>query len=1266
MWRYALSAGVIVVAALSLAWGGPSAGNAVEVQVLADFESPGDIYQWEKLRFPVQDTPQVFDIALSRERASRGASALKVVQPLEQAQRVAWGTVAVPADWSAWETLKWDVYWDAPAETPGRLTVSVDIADRDSTALWTDHFHRGFHIRPGWNTLSVTVAELQTRIDARRIEQLAFGLNCSTPTTIYLDNVRLEGKRTQPLPRPTLMLRRHLTDRTFVWMVGDDFRRWQVIADGYYEPKGWEPSDDLIAEMEGLRFVEESRLAAGHEDCKVWVTLAKDALGHSPSPPPKPGAGGQSVPPEVGRIVEGRVGDEPHLEGGGNLPVEGGGSLPVEAGTIDFWVTVAKDTADLVGDFPLVSARKDEANLLQVAFHNDDLFFEIRRAGERHIARRWWMAIWGDIRKRPVHWRAGSLHHIRITWGPEGMFLYLDDREVPYWPPSLSRKKDLKLPASPYAGPLPEGLGPLRADYDKAPDYPFKVPALRIRNRQVRGPEWEDLPFVRAGTLVSAPLDRGRRYREPAFALRRFGYEAEVPPGTALSFSFRGSNEPASGRWSPWTRPITGTADSKASLPEEVLAELSRYRYLQVKVLFRTDDPRLTPRLRRYYFLQYQGRNPCLFLTEERLKVLRERCQGPNRALFDRLKQAAEEGQASALANAFLYQITNDRKYAQQAKAALDQILTKRNFAEPSEAVAIDWILPVCTPEERLRYIKMLTAGLWDYGMLPQNVWWNQMYNNWRHSYTHTFLKNLTLVQVVGQVPAGKPLTEETLGFDLFRLKHSFDSTVEFFKLFVIPAVNRTGGVWPEGFGYHAFTGPGPALSVAAWASATGEDLWEEAWAFRNVPAWYFYSRRPHLGRTVAVNDDRGGQRALMSAWLPMLAAVYRDPIAQRDARAIAEWMAANARGERPNVPGFGYYSLVDFLLWYDPEVPAADLKALPLDRYFPEAGWVLMRSGWQPDATFALLMAGDWFGGHKQADTGSFLICKRGDLALDPPDSRRDAYRQHFAYRVKSIAHNVVAVDDPTEPAGDGGQHRPGMPQLGDVRPGTVFDTADILAYQSTPAFNYTAADLTGAYGKWRFGYPRIVRRYYRQFLYLRPDTFVVFDRVTLTDPRYQCRWLLHALNRPAVDGKGEEVTPLRTRYPATARALIEEGEGALRVVPVVPQEGALFLREVQGTHKDEKIVPQATVWQLELEQAEKAAERRFLVVMVAGSKEAPPEPAVEPLREGSRVGVAVTVGEQKFRVLFDQTGEPGGSVTVIGPDGAERTTELPRKVVK
>ena len=51
-------------------------------------------------------------------------------------------------------------------------------------------------------------------------------------------------------------------------------------------------------------------------------------------------------------------------------------------------------------------------------------------------------------------------------------------------------------------------------------------------------------------------------------------------------------------------------------------------------------------------------------------------------------------------------------------------------------------------------------------------------------------------------------------------------------------------------------------------------------------------------------------------------------------------------------------------------------------------------------------------------------------------------------------------------------------------------------------------------------------VSQFIRQFLHLQPDIIVVFDRVTSTDPGYEKRWLLHAIDEPELRGSTAIVT--------------------------------------------------------------------------------------------------------------------------------------------
>lgn len=397
---------------------------------------------------------------------------------------------------------------------------------------------------------------------------------------------------------------------------------------------------------------------------------------------------------------------------------------------------------------------------------------------------------------------------------------------------------------------------------------------------------------------------------------------------------------------------------------------------------------------------------------------------------------------------------------------------------------------------------------------------------------------------------------------DVHRVRRSFHSYEDYMKAWMIPAFNETGGVWPEAFGYHAYTNQGPVLSLEAWTTATGENIWPQAQWVKDLGAWYFYCMRPYRHRTIAVNDDRGGVGILMGSWVNLLAARLKDSFCQRDATAVLKGFAG-AKTLRPRVGPYGYQHMLHWLLWHDPEVETPDLSQTPTDRFFPGGmGWVSMRSDWSKDATLGVFLWNDWYGGHKQADAGAFQIHRGAELAVDPPDSRRSAKEMHFRYRTKSVAHNVLLVSEPGQRDPDGGQHRPSFPAFGDVVDDSLFDTARPLAFQSTPEYCWTACDLSGAYRPDRNGLERQVVKYVRQVVFLKPDTFVLLDYIKLTKPEYRRAWILHAYNKPQVSGK---VKNLDTRTSVCTEGkpfAIAQGNGKLFVKTVFPKANTLTLR--------------------------------------------------------------------------------------------------------
>lgn len=187
------------------------------------------------------------------------------------------------------------------------------------------------------------------------------------------------------------------------------------------------------------------------------------------------------------------------------------------------------------------------------------------------------------------------------------------------------------------------------------------------------------------------------------------------------------------------------------------------------------------------------------------------------------------------------------------------------------------------------------------------------------------------------------------------------------------------------------------------------------------------------------------------------------------------------------------------------------DPEAEPLARRFDGMGQVIFRSGTGAADTYALLSGGGRLDQHRHLDAGHFTIFHRGFLALDTGtrDGNTDNLQNYFA---QSEAHNVVMIKMPGEPpvpywngevyGNGGGQYK----VLG----------SKVAAFETANDYVYAAVDATPVYR------PEKCETAIRQFVFVPPDHFVVFDRVTAVKAEYGKRWLLHHANEPVlVDGR-------------------------------------------------------------------------------------------------------------------------------------------------
>jgi hypothetical protein len=544
--------------------------------------------------------------------------------------------------------------------------------------------------------------------------------------------------------------------------------------------------------------------------------------------------------------------------------------------------------------------------------------------------------------------------------------------------------------------------------------------------------------------------------------------------------------------------------------------------------------------------IEVKAEHPRIFLTRDEVPALVERCKagGPVAAEYAAIKQfidsAIAENRAVNGAGlpslCIVYQVEkaqgNDARkyvdyltkglwgtdgkgggshlqpgrqwYPEGTGTVLDGFLGGNGCWFAWDAMTYDWFFDALTPEERSLYGDLLGRWLHSFmGLKPEQPaeitlqWGNYIYNqtwapcegpSWGNYYGRDGVGAKTLV-ALAITGAGTKYEDEAKQW-----LTSFGTKVpaEF-----IPYVERMGGVWPEGPDHGGGASLSMTLSLAAWRSATGQDLFADfrEGGLRELTWWPLFAALPHSRCWSHINDMGAGMMNRVAGFTsrvaPLLAATYRQPEAQ--------WMALNYTST-PEQRGW------PFVLWYDPRVPAAKSSELPRAHLFKGTGETYMVSDWSgPDATWVYFVSGPQFIGYQSEEDGSFQVYKGGGLAM------RGGTDRYTGTRPPSM--NTVLIYNPDEKVpekerNDGGT----LPGVGS--PPVPEERGSIIAYEHRPEYTYACADLAKAYS------PTRVAGYTRQFLYLRgePECFVVYDRVVSTRPEFPKLWLLHVMNEPVL----------------------------------------------------------------------------------------------------------------------------------------------------
>lgn len=283
------------------------------------------------------------------------------------------------------------------------------------------------------------------------------------------------------------------------------------------------------------------------------------------------------------------------------------------------------------------------------------------------------------------------------------------------------------------------------------------------------------------------------------------------------------------------------------------------------------------------------------------------------------------------------------------------------------------------------------------------------------------------------------------------------------------------GGDWPEGVNYGQRSKQRLFAALSVIASMDRPNYFRRSAFFGNSIYYAHYQLQPgnvyiypggDLAReeTMPVTPYERDYLQTVTYWLT-----------NGDDRRFGQWYLENIV---PDYEGPGFNSRGDYYkeMIYKLDLASLAQNSLPLSYRAGGTDWLNFRSGWESDATSVSLSGSPVIDqSHAHHDTGSFTLWKKGWLAMDANTLSNDGLLWEPG------AHNMPHV------YGSERRDVPSVPGLTRTRDHSLYA---YLQFNGTNLFR-------------KRGWPEdelLMNEWTREFIYLKPDTVVVYDR---TDPK-------------------------------------------------------------------------------------------------------------------------------------------------------------------
>ena len=671
-------------------------------------------------------------------------------------------------------------------------------------------------------------------------------------------------------------------------------------------------------------------------------------------------------------------------------------------------------------------------------------------------------------------------------------------------------------------------------------------------------------------------------------------------------------------------------------------------------------------------YLMYRVRpeHPRLFLNQDIWPAMKARALGEDKQTYENMKKVVddlpppEEIQSkdwgsSLVAAAFVYRMTGEQalldKIKKMLRASLDfyhqahaqcrdwgdtrKYGLNYPFTRIAWLTALDWVWNDLTPPER----KGLATGMLNHVCEHLMRWPNVRY------YGMAFYCSDNIYWYAGLTLLNEELSDTDYLRALRLLEEGYYDHQRMFKI-------RGDARGDDG----DFTTPQieytlPADSHAEWSflhswqSAISQEIpdqWSHSALFPNYVFWNALPGFRHYGLSFAWHTSNWIGDAYVGAYLAQHMHFYGQSHPELAALSRYLW-------EQLGCKGSGKYGYVPIWtgLWSRPDkAPPANVPAnLPMARHFEGSGTVFMRSGHGEKDTYALFNAGGAKFGSGHYDATHFTIYKQGFLALDT--GTRNCPGHSNNYYPQTVAHNCVLIRMPEEAfkgewlepveVNSAGQNR--FPRF-----------AKTLAFETGPFFSYAASDATETYN------PEKCSQMVRQFIFLPPDHFVVFDRVFSKKSEYPKTWLLHTANEPVITGKefradqGAGRILVRTLYPTDA--VLEEIGGPGKEFWADGKNWALtddwwarYAGVLRGKPlKKGEIAETMGRWRVEVKPGQAREEDYFLHLIQVSDQTVEKMITSKVSETANQIQLTFTVGARTYTISLNKTGEIGGHIRI------------------